>query len=652
MSSRTQGNEGNEGAGASAPRRRSTGARWLIASLVAAGWLPGNAAALCDNNVIAAAETWSFTFTLTTDCTILPPDGNLFIAPPATITLDRINFSNRNNLFNESRLRVAGGVLENRAWLYNGANAVLETFGGTVVNAGQLDNLFVIENQGGLLSNLGTLTNHSTGTIRNLGEMQNHGNLDSRGVIENRGTLSNRGTMFVNEGGLLDNLGNLELVGRSPGGTGSILGIVASTLRNAGVVTLQNAAGLEDFGSSLALHGSALNNLAGASVTIERFAKLDIASIFTPNGRLDSTLRNDGTLTNNGFVYVEGLNALSNAGLLLNNLTVFNLGRISNSGTIENQGDLRQDGTLVNQGGAAGRAGGVFLNFSSMTNTGVISNGGGSGAGNEGAVFNNYVGLFRNNGYFENLAGVSGGGAAVLNNFDGFFVSDAGGVAAELSNDGIINNNQYFVVAANGTVTGTGSYIQAQRSAATVVDGIMVQGAFDCLAGIVYGTANIAAARLHIAPACETRPGHSPGTLTLDGGAAGVDFEGTLEIEIAGYSSYDILRVLGGGIHFGDAAIRFVFEDFAPHIGDTFGFLLGDFDGTYSFSYKGLGAGYGFDLVRDGNGHLGLRVLAAPGDPPGGGVPLPGTLLLTLLGVAALRVSSTRMAALPRPSMS
>ena len=645
MSSRTQGNEGNQRNGASAPRRRSTAARWLIASLVAAGWLPGNAAALCNNNVIAAPETWSFSFFLTTDCTILPPDGNLMIAPPAIVTLTS-TLSNQNYLDNGSRLRVAvGGVLENRGWLRNQPNAVLETFGGTVVNAGQLDNLFVIENQGGLLSNLGTLTNHGTGTIRNWGEMQNHGNLDSRGVIENRGTLSNRGTMFVNEGGLLDNVGNLEVA--------SLLGIVVGTLRNAGVVTLQNASGLEGFGSSLALHGSALNNLAGASVTIERFSKLDIASIFTPNnGRLDSTLQNGGTLTNNGYLYVEQLNALSNAGLLLNNSTVFNLGRISNSGTIENQGDLRQDGTLVNQGGSAGRAGGVFLNFSSMTNTGVISNGGGSGAGNEGAVFNNYVGLFRNNGYFENLAGVSGGGAAVLNNFDGFFVSDAGGVAAELSNDGIINNNQYFVVAANGTVTGTGSYIQAQRSAATVVDGIMVQGAFDCLAGIVYGTANIAAARLHIAPACETRPGHSPGTLTLDGGAAGVDFEGTLEIEIAGYSSYDILRVLGGGIHFGDAAIRFVFEDFAPHIGDTFGFLLGDFDGTYSFSYKGLGAGYGFDLVRDGNGHLGLRVLAAPGDPPGGGVPLPGTLLLTLLGVAALRVSSTRMAALPRPSMS
>jgi hypothetical protein len=127
-------------------------------------------------------------------------------------------------------------------------------------------------------------------------------------------------------------------------------------------------------------------------------------------------------------------------------------------------------------------------------------------------------------------------------------------------------------------------------------------------------------------------PGNSIGTLTLDGSqAGGVAFCGELDVEVAGLGSFDILKVLGA-VHFDTcgAKVKFIFVGgYTPNAGDTFDFLDGVFDGTFSFTYEGLDDGYAFRLDENGN----LVTVQTPGP---GAVPVPGSLLLTLFGLGGL----------------
>ena len=270
------------------------------------------------------------------------------------------------------------------------------------------------------------------------------------------------------------------------------------------------------------------------------------------------------------------------------------------------------DGSFSNVGGATLRNSGGFYNGAFFTSSSLLVN-----SGADSLLLNESGALLVN----------SGAGSRLLN--------ESG---ALLANQGLIRNSAEFVVRTEARVDGNGTYLQT--AGVTTANGFIVQGTFDCQGGTVNGAGHISAPNLSIGKGCSVDPGNSPGTLTLDGGAAGVEFDGILNIEIAGLFDHDVLRVLSGGIHFDAASLRFLFEGYEPAVGDGFDFLDGAFDGTFSFSYEGLREGYQFELARNALGHLGLRTLAVPGGG-GGSVPLPGTVVLALLGLGALRLLPT-----------
>lgn len=141
-------------------------------------------------------------------------------------------------------------------------------------------------------------------------------------------------------------------------------------------------------------------------------------------------------------------------------------------------------------------------------------------------------------------------------------------------------------------------------------------------------------------------PGHSPGTLTIDG--AYTDVGGHLEIEF-GLSGQDLL-VVNGPVSMNGTNIDFHFiEGFVPQAGFRFDFLnskqvLADLQNLH-FSYTGLAAGLDFVVETGADGVLTFIARNA-----GVALPLPATLPLALLGLAGVGWSRRRSMADGRPS--
>lgn len=100
------------------------------------------------------------------------------------------------------------------------------------------------------------------------------------------------------------------------------------------------------------------------------------------------------------------------------------------------------------------------------------------------------------------------------------------------------------------------------------------------------------------------KPGHSPGTLTIQG-----DFEqqpgGVLEIEVTGTGAnqFDVLNVTGAATLAGDLLLKFE-DGFAPAKGDTFDFLAaGTMTGSFTnVQLHDLAPGFQFDLHPQAGG--------------------------------------------------
>lgn len=513
------------------------------------------------------------------------------IAPGAIVNQDGAEFINRQGHVGLSN----GGSFTNIAATFNndGGGVTIST-NSTLRN----QNLASFNNRAGVVSieSKGSLTNQAQATFLNTSGAQ----LISSGSISNRGS----GTHLTNEAGALIRVDGF-------GGVNSVISNAAgATLTSTGAGTTFNLRNglLLNTGTGTTLinaDGATFNGFTGSRISNEAGA----------------TIRNDGArfdlYPNSQFTNTSGASLINAAG-----------GAMTNGGEFTNN----QRGTLFSNdaGGRFGNYDGNLFNVGGAT----LRNSGAGTRFDNGAFFASRA-LLVNSGVDSQL--LNEAGALLRNDAVGTIVNESNASfinAARLVNEGLIRNSADFVVSATGVIEGTGTYIQTAGT--TTANGTITQGTFDCQGGTVNGTARITATTfLHYAKACDLDTGNSTGTLTLDGGAAGVAFEGTLNIEIAGLFDHDILRVLSGGIHFITASIHFIFEGYEPAAGDTFDFLDGMFDGTYSFSYEGLNAGYGFELARDANGHLGLHTLAVPGGG-GGSVPLPGTLLLALLGLGAM----------------
>lgn len=133
-------------------------------------------------------------------------------------------------------------------------------------------------------------------------------------------------------------------------------------------------------------------------------------------------------------------------------------------------------------------------------------------------------------------------------------------------------------------------------------------------------------------------PGHSPGTLTIDGGYT--DVGGHVQIEF-GLTGQDRLMV-SGPVSMNGTSIEFKFiEGFVPQAGFRFDFLdsnqtLVDLQ-NMSYSYSGLADGLDFAVEAGANG--GLTFIARNA---GVAIPLPATLPLVLLGLGGVGMVGRR----------
>ncbi len=537
-----------------------------------------------------------------------------------------IDFGLTATFVNEGSFTNAGSMLNrgadgNRATFFNNGTFINT---GTLTNRGGGGSGGSIENGTGFrFENRGVLVNELDGNIVNRGAFtnaigatltNNFGTIDLRaGTFTNDGLLTNIGSgstfMFISGAfsntldGRLDNAGNVFVTG---------------TLSNAGNITNKRRLSV----------GNTLNN----SGTLDNISTIEELNI---TGRLSNT----GALTNG-----TGATTRIDGGTLANGIG----GVFVNKGRVDNFGQLVNDGRLENRSGAT-----LFTGFGkSVTNNGTFTNQNGASVSNTGTVLNNAGASVVNDGLFDN--GAFGTPGNIVNKGDftnngvvnNIFVTPSQKSALSnqgtfsnngtFSNPGQIGNSGLFVIGAQGSIAGTGSYVQT--AGITEVLGRLTQATLSIDGGLLRGSGNIAAAVTNNGGTLA--PGNSPGVLTISGdytqGAAG-----TLLVELGGLAAgaqYDVLAVTGTATLDGRLDITLYNlggGTFVPHLGEAFDILNArDIVGRFSvlpLAGPAAGLAWGVEYLHDVSGTtdvVRLSVLASPT-----AVPEPATHALWIAGL-------------------
>ena len=228
-----------------------------------------------------------------------------------------------------------------------------------------------------------------------------------------------------------------------------------------------------------------------------------------------------------------------------------------------------------------------------------------------------------------NGAGTGGGGGGGSEQLGTLEMTEP---TSELKSDGTIVNTGSVIIGPDAKVSGTGLYRQI-AGGTTTVNGELSAGLVDIQAGDLIGIGTIdPTSQILIGKDAFVQPGFPIGTLTFLGNA---QFDGELDIEIAGLTSHDLLKVIGA-IDFGAASkIKFLFEGYEPQQGDNFSFLDASAVNGFAnvgFLVAGLGTGFNFQLRDLGNGKLELVTTTGMAHA----VPEPETWLLLALGLGGI----------------
>jgi len=441
-------------------------------------------------------------------------------------------------------------------------------------------------------------------------------NIESGGVLTNFLEFANEGSVNVKTGG--------RLVNDATGGVFVIDGI--GSLINSG--TIDNNGRLKNSWNLSNRSGSVFNNNAGAELT--------------NTGGMDQR----GTLINAGS-FLNSADSLSGDGAVLQNV-----------------------GQWTNQSGSTFVNLGTFENFSTVDNSGVLTNRvAGSGSVTQGRInnrstFNNLAdGVVSNQYRWFNRAG------SVLNN-SGIFTSERGMVGISVSNEsgstinnlaggtfntirsiknlGAITNAGTFNVGLGSTVGNntTGTYTQTDGTTVlnetTFATSTLGGTSIDFQGGVVTGTGTLSGL-VFIGMDATIDPGaSSPGILTVDGD---IDLGGILAIELGDLITFDILDITGTATLGGTLDVSYFDPGgglFAPGLGDSFDILsantiAGEFD-LLSLAMLGDGLGWDVNYILDdfGTDFVRLNVISA--------VPVPPTVWLFasgLLGLAGIAKRKT-----------
>lgn len=244
--------------------------------------------------------------------------------------------------------------------------------------------------------------------------------------------------------------------------------------------------------------------------------------------------------------------------------------------------------------------------INSVTNDVIIAQGAGSG------------------GSAYHLSGGALSAASLAVNSGGSF-GIATGATATLSGT-LANQGGSVEVANGGTLIGSGAFLQT--GGLLTADGVMTRSRFDFNGGTLAGTGTLNG-DVYVDGALVS-PGHSPGTLNIDGNFAFTS--GTLEIQIGGLGSgqFDLLQVTGNASFTGGSILFDFIDGFLPKQNDILTFLTADDITGWSnltFAYRGLAEGFQLAVNQTGQALTFLALNDGHAE-----VPTPGTMALLGIG--------------------
>lgn len=351
-------------------------------------------------------------------------------------------------------------------------------------------------------------------------------------ATNNAETFENFGAIVVQDGATLRNITEMDILFDEDGGTG---GISTVSIEAGGILEV-----LAD--SKMNFDSISHFNVSG---TVNNDG--DISSDWSMQFAVGSVINNDGLLTNKQGGTVRGV--FNNAGVFFNSTPAYDTG-----GFFQQIGDFTNlsTGTVINHG--------EFLNFTTLTNHGAITNtvflGGGIGRGilrNMGTLNNEVGGVVTNRHRWFNTGALNNGGLFV-NHLGGLGIGNSEGASIHnlsggtFQNDRVINSSGSITNAGlflTGSIAGTGSYLQTagETVVTDTLEGltINIEGGLLSGHGTVRGVSTVGLSA-RVAPGYSIEPGPSVGRLDFDGD---LSMAGVLVSEIESLTAYDSISVSG-----------------------------------------------------------------------------------------------------------
>ncbi len=449
---------------------------------------------------------------------------------------------------------------------------------------------------------------------------------------ESIGRYTGAGGRFEQSGGSNSVTSDLNVGGQGSNGTGGAGGIgtyqlTGGTLGVGGTTYVGNQGqGTFDQSDSTFTTGKLVLGLAaGSSGTYTLTDPVLITTRLTINGDevvgeagLGTFIQHAGEHTVGGDLNIANQASANGSSFTLDNtagpssLSVAGTLFVGNSGNGSfdlNGGTLETHNSFIGNGGIGTftQTGGV----NSVTNDVIIAQDAGSG------------------GSAYHLSGGALSAAGLTVNSGGSF-DIAAGATATLSGT-LANQGGSIEVADGGTLIGTGAFVQTDGL--LTADGVLTRSRFDFNGGTLAGTGTLNG-DVYV-DGTLVSPGHSPGTLNIDGNFAFTS--GTLEIQIGGLGSgqFDLLQVTGNASFTGGTILFDFIDGFLPKQNDILTFLTADDITGWSnltFTYRGLAEGFQLAVNQTGQALTFLALNDGHAE-----VPEPGTLALLGMGFLGWR---------------